>query len=248
MDTSDSYCSGGNEELFAQLAAQHRNEIVISTKFGFVEGGVCGTPQYVAKACEASMKRLNVDVIDLYYQHRVDPDVPIEETIGAMKDLVTAEKVRSLGLSEAAPSTIRRAHAVHPISALQTEYSLWSRFAELEILPVCKELGITYVGYAPMGRGFLSGGLTNINSLAANDGRRNLPRINNADLKQNVLLTDTIKKIAGERKVSIGNIALAWIFASNFDLVPIPGTRNTNHIEDNISALNVILTAKEKKY
>ncbi len=246
MDTANSYGGGVNEELFAKLAAERRDEIVISTKFGFVEGGVCGTPEYVAQACEASMNRLKIDVIDLYYQHRVDPEVPIEETIGAMKKLVIAGKVRYLGMSEAAPSTIRRAHAVHPISALQTEYSLWSRFAEAEILPTCTELGITYVGYTPLGRGVLSGSLTDPSTLAQNDRRRGLPRLSAENIDHNLALVQTIKTIADSKNVSMGQIALAWIFASNFDIVPIPGTRNPKHVEDNIAALDVVLTSDEK--
>ena len=192
------------------------------------------------------MKRLKVDVIDLYYQHRVDPEVPIEDTIGAMKDLVDAGKVRYLGMSEAAPSTIRRAHAVHPIAALQTEYSLWSRFAEAEILPTCQELGITYVGYTPMGRGVLSGSLTDINTLDETDKRRGLPRLSAENIDHNLALVQTVKDIAEAKNVSMGQIALAWIFASEFDIVPIPGTRNPKHIEDNIAALDVDLTFDEK--
>jgi aryl-alcohol dehydrogenase-like predicted oxidoreductase len=246
MDTADSYGGGANEELFAKLMAERRDEIILSTKFGFVPGGVCGTPDYVAEAFEASVKRLNIDEVDLYYQHRVDPDVPIEETVGAMKELVTAGKVRYLGLSEAAPATIHRAHAVHPISALQTEYSLWSRFAEAEILPTCQELGITYVGYTPMGRGVLSGSLTDVSTLPENDRRRGLPRMSAENIDHNLALVETVKNIAEDKRVSMGQIALAWIFASEFDIVPIPGTRNPKHLEDNFAALEVVLTSDEK--
>ncbi len=246
MDTSNSYGPKVNEELFGRLAAERRDEIIISTKFGFVDGSVCGTPEHVVECCEASLKRLDVDVIDLYYQHRVDPDVPIEETIGAMKAMVIAGKVRSLGMSEAAPATIRRAHKIHPISALQTEYSLWSRFAEAEILPTCQELGITYVGYTPMGRGVLSGSLTDTSTLAENDKRRGLPRLSAENIDHNLALVQTVKNIADTKNVSMGQIALAWIFASDFDIVPIPGTRNPKHVEDNIKALEVELTQEEK--
>tara|TARA_B100000315_G_scaffold256209_2_gene301579 strand:+ start:9113 stop:10084 length:972 start_codon:yes stop_codon:yes gene_type:complete len=245
MDTSNSYGSGLNEELFARLVAERRDDIVLSTKFGYFEGNVCGTPEHVAEACEASLKRLGIDIIDLYYQHRVDPDVPIEDTIGAMKDLVAAGKVRSLGLSEAAPETIRRAHAVHPISALQTEYSLWARFAEAEILPVCQELGITYVGYSPMGRGFLTGAFTDPKTLGESDRRRGMPRFAEENLDHNLQLVQTVQEIAAGKGAGMGQIALAWIFASPFDIVPIPGTRNTHHLEDNIKALDIELTPAE---
>ncbi|MBT4589178.1 MAG: aldo/keto reductase [Rhodospirillaceae bacterium] len=246
MDTSNSYGGGVNEELFARLAAERRDDIVLSTKFGFVEGGVCGTPEHVREECEKSLKRLGVDVIDLYYQHRVDPDVPIEETIGAMKELITAGKVLSLGMSEAAPATIRRAHAVYPISALQTEYSMWSRFAENEILPTCQELGITYVGYSPMGRGFLSGTVTDPSTLVENDRRRGMPRLSEDNLDHNLALVQTVKDIAEAKGVGMGQIAMAWIFASPYDIVPIPGTRNPKHVEDNIAALDIVLTPDEK--
>ena len=245
MDTSNSYGNGANEELFASLAAERRDDIVLSTKFGY-EGNVCGTPEHVAEACDASLKRLGVDVIDLYYQHRVDPEVPIEDTVGAMKNLIAAGKVRSLGLSEAAPETIRRAHAVHPISALQTEYSLWSRFAETEILPTCQELGITYVGYSPMGRGFLTGAFTDPKSLDENDRRRGMPRFAEENLNHNLQLVQTVHDIAKSKSVGAGQIALAWIFASPFDIVPIPGTRSRTHVADNINALSIKLTADEK--
>jgi len=246
LDTSNSYGSGVNEELFGRLAAERRDDIVLSTKFGYFEGNVCGTPEHVVEACDASLKRLGVDVIDLYYQHRVDPEVPIEDTVGAMKSLVTAGKVRSLGLSEAAPETIRRAHAVHPISALQTEYSLWSRFAEAEILPTCQELGITYVGYSPMGRGFLSGTLTDPSTLDESDRRRGMPRFATDNLDHNLQLVQTINDLAESKGTGMGQIALAWIFASPFDIVPIPGTRSTSHLEDNIKALDIDLTPDEK--
>jgi aryl-alcohol dehydrogenase-like predicted oxidoreductase len=246
MDTANSYGGGVNEDLFGRLAAERRDDIVLSTKCGFVPGGVCGTPEHIVEECEKSLKRLGVEDVELYYLHRVDPDVPIEESMGAMKDLVTAGKVRTLGLSEAAPTTIRRAHAVHPISALQTEYSLWSRFAEAEILPTCQELGITYIGYTPMGCGVLSGSLTDVNTLAENDKRRGLPRMSAENIDHNLTLVQTIKKIAENKNVSMGQIALAWIFASPYDIVPIPGTRNPKHVEDNINALDVDLTADEK--
>ena len=246
MDPANSYGDGLNEKLFARLVADRREEIILATKFGFVKGGVCGTPDHVVEACEASMKRLKVEVIDLYYQHRVDPNVPIEDTIGAMKQLVEAGKVLSLGLSEASPVTIRRAHAVHPISALQTEYSLWSRFAEPEILPTCQELGITFVGYTPMGRGILSGSFTDINTLTKSDRRRGLPRLSEENININLALVDIIKKVSVDKNVSMGQIALAWIFSSDFDIIPIPGTRNPKHVEDNIAALDINLTPQEK--
>ncbi len=246
LDTSNSYGSGTNEELFARLAAERCDDIVLSTKFGFFEGNVCGTPEHVIESCDASLKRVGVEVIDLYYQHRIDPEVPIEETIGAMKNLITAGKVRYLGMSEAAPETIRRAHAVHPISALQTEYSLWSRFAEAEILPTCRELGITYVGYSPMGRGFLSGAVTDPSKLVENDRRRDMPRLTADNLEHNLQLVQAVKDVAESKSVSMGQIVLAWIFASPFDIVPIPGTRDTKHLEDNIDALRIELSAEEK--
>ena len=246
MDTSNSYGSGVNEDLFARLAAERREDIVLSTKFGYFEGNVCGTPEHVIESCEASLKRLGVDIIDLYYQHRVDPEVPIEDTVGAMKNLVAAGKVRSLGLSEAAPETIRRGHAVHPISALQTEYSLWSRFAEAEILPTCQELGITYVGYSPMGRGFLTGAFTDPKTLDESDRRRGMPRFAEENLDHNLQLVQTVQDIAASKGTGMGQIALAWIFASPFDIVPIPGTRSTKHLADNIGALDIKLTADEK--
>lgn len=224
---------------------------MLATKFGNVRGadgsfgGICGTPDYVRSACEASLQRLKVDVIDLYYQHRVDPNVPIEETVGAMAELVAQGKVRFLGLSEAAPETIRRAHAVHPIAALQTEYSLWSRDAEAALLPTVRELGIGYVAYSPLGRGFLTGQFKSPADFAPDDWRRNHPRFEGANFDRNLALVREIEAIAADKGCSPAQLALAWVLAQGDDIVPIPGTRRPERLDENVGALEVALTPED---
>lgn len=248
LDTADMYGVGTNEELVGKAIKGHRNDIVLATKFGNVRAedgsflGVNGHPDYVKKSCDASLKRLDVDHIDLYYQHRVDPDVPIEETIGAMSDLVKEGKVRYLGMSEAAPETIRRAYKVHPISALQTEYSLWSRDVEDEILPTCRELGIGFVPYSPLGRGFLTGQIRKFEDLAEDDYRRFSPRFQGENFQKNLDLVKNIEEIAKEKNCKPAQLALAWLMAQGEDIVPIPGTKRTKYLEENVGALNVSLT------
>ncbi|MEG6590681.1 aldo/keto reductase [Paenibacillus barengoltzii] len=248
FDTADMYGVGKNEELLGKALKGHRDEVVIATKFGNVRGpegqflGISGKPDYVRSACEASLRRLGVDHIDLYYQHRVDPNTPIEETVGAMAELVKEGKVRFIGLSEAGPSTIRRAHAVHPITALQTEYSLWSRDVEDEILPVCRELGIGFVPYSPLGRGFLTGQIRKYEDLAEDDFRRNSPRFQGENFKRNLDLVEKIKEIAAEKNCEPSQLALAWLLAQGEDIVPIPGTKRRRYLEENVGALDVKLT------
>lgn len=248
LDTADMYGVGTNEELVGKAIKGHRNDVVLATKFGNVRAedgsflGVNGHPDYVKKSCDASLKRLGVDHIDLYYQHRVDPGVPIEETIGAMSDLVKEGKVRYLGMSEAAPETIRRAYKVHPISALQTEYSLWSRDVEDEILPTCRELGIGFVPYSPLGRGFLTGQIRKFEDLAEDDYRRFSPRFQGENFQKNLDLVKNIEEIAKEKDCKPAQLALAWLMAQGEDIVPIPGTKRTKYLEENVGALNVSLT------
>jgi aryl-alcohol dehydrogenase-like predicted oxidoreductase len=248
LDTADMYGVGANEELVGRVVRERREGIVIATKFGNVRGadgsfrGVNGHPDYVRQACEASLKRLGIDVIDLYYQHRVDPDVPIEETVGAMALLVAEGKVRYLGLSEAAPATIRRAHAVHPIAALQTEYSLWSRDPEEEILPTVRELGIGFVPYSPLGRGFLTGQFKRTADLPADDFRRNSPRFQGEAFSKNLDLVAAIEAMAAERGCTPAQLALAWVLAQGEDIVPIPGTKRRTYLEDNLGALDITLS------
>lgn len=248
LDTADMYGVGANETLIGKVVRQRREAVVIATKFGNVRGadgsfrGVNGHPDYVRHACDASLQRLGLDVIDLYYQHRVDPDVPIEDTVGAMAELVAAGKVKYLGLSEASPSTIRRAHAVHPISALQTEYSLWSRDPEREILPTCRELGIGYVPYSPLGRGFLTGRFKQADDVPAGDTRRNHPRFQGDAFTRNLDLVAAIGTMAEARHCTPAQLALAWVLAQGHDIVPIPGTKHRHYLEDNIGALDVVLT------
>ncbi|WP_411344012.1 aldo/keto reductase [Paenibacillus sp. WLX1005] len=250
-DTADMYGSGHNEEFIGPFIRQHRDEVVLATKFGNVRGedgsyqGIKGTPEYVRQACEKSLKRLGVDVIDLYYQHRVDPNVPIEETVGAMAELVREGKVRYLGLSEAAPETIRRAHAVFPISALQTEYSLWSRDVEDEILPLCRELGIGFVPYSPLGRGFLTGQIQSFNDLAEDDYRRSSPRFQGDNFQKNLDLVERIKEIATEKNCPPSQLALAWLLAQGNDIAPIPGTKKTKYLLENVGAVDISLTPEE---
>lgn len=245
FDTADMYGSGRNEDLVGRALRDRRDEIIIATKFGNVRGengefkGISGKPEYVRSACEASLRRLGVDVIDLYYLHRVDPATPIEDTVGAMADLVREGKVRFLGLSEAAPATIRRAQAVHPIAALQTEYSLWSRDPEEEILPTVRELGIGFVPYSPLGRGFLTGRFKNIDDLAPDDWRRNNPRFQGENFRKNLQLVAEVDKIAREKGCTPSQFALAWVLAQGEDLVPIPGTKQTRFLQENAGALKV---------
>lgn len=250
-DTADMYGTGHNEMLIAQVLRHHRDEVIIATKFGNmrrIDGlplGINGTPEYVKSACEMSLKRLAVDHIDLYYQHRVDPNVPIEDTVGAMAELVKAGKVRFLGLSEASPQTIRRANAVHPIAALQTEYSLWTRDPEGAILDTCRELNIAFVAYSPLGRGFLTGQVTQAEDLEANDFRRHNPRWRDENLKQNLALVDKIKEIAAAKGCTPAQLALAWVLAQGENIIPIPGTRREKYLRENVGALDVTLTPED---
>jgi aryl-alcohol dehydrogenase-like predicted oxidoreductase len=246
-DTADMYGVGANERLLAKVLNTRRNEVVLATKFGNVRGpngeflGVDGSPDYVRSSCDASLQRLGVDHIDLYYQHRVDPKVAIEETVGAMADLVRAGKVRHLGLSEAAGPTIRRAAKVHPIAALQSEYSLWTREIEHDALPVCDELGITLVAYSPLGRGFLTGAITSQDSLAASDWRRQNPRFQPGNMDVNLALVDAVSAIARERGCTPAQLALAWLLHRNPQVVPIPGTRRSARLDENAGATTIVL-------
>ncbi|WP_310829116.1 aldo/keto reductase [Paenibacillus pedocola] len=248
LDTADMYGVGKNEELVGKAIKGRRNDVIIATKFGNVRSedgrmlGINGRPEYVKSACDASLRRLGVDHIDLYYQHRVDPNTPIEETVGAMADLVQAGKIRFIGLSEAGAGTIRRAHSVHPVSALQTEYSLWSRDVEDEILPVCRELGIGFVPYSPLGRGFLTGQIRSFEDLAEDDYRRNSPRFQGDNFNKNLELVQRIKQIAAEQEVQPSQLALAWLLAQGEDIVPIPGTKRTKYLEENVGALAIGLS------
>ncbi|MGE5284510.1 MAG: aldo/keto reductase [Actinomycetota bacterium] len=251
LDTADIYGIGGNEELVGKALRGRRHEAVLATKFGNVRGkdgswlGVNGKPEYVRSCCDASLRRLGVDVIDLYYQHRVDPETAIEETVGAMADLVRQGKVRYLGLSEAAPGTIRRACAVHPIAALQTEYSLWTRDPEPEVLPTCRENGIAFVAYSPLGRGALTGAIRRLDDLAEGDYRRSSPRFSGNNLSRNLFLVDRLTEMAAEKKCRPAQLALAWLLARGQDIFPIPGTKHVNRLEENIGALEVSLTPQE---
>jgi aryl-alcohol dehydrogenase-like predicted oxidoreductase len=248
LDTADMYGPFTNEKLVGRAIAGRRDEVVIATKFGNERRpdgtrlGVNGRPEYVRSACDASLQRLGVDRIDLYYQHRVDPNVAIEETVGAMKELVDAGKVAHLGLSEAAPATIRRAHAVHPITALQTEYSLWSREPEDEILPTVRELGIGFVAYSPLGRGFLTGQITSPDDFAPDDFRRFHPRFQGENFARNLRLVEQVRGIAGEKGCTPGQLALAWVLARGDDIVAIPGTKRMHYLEENLAAVDVRLT------
>ncbi len=247
LDTADMYGTGHNEKLVGRAIQGRRDEVVIATKFGNVRGpngerlGISGKPDYVRSACEASLKRLGVDAIDLYYQHRVDPQTPIEDTVGAMAELVRQGKVRHLGLSEAAPQTIRRAHKVHPIAALQTEYSLWSRDPEEEILPTLRELGIGFVPYAPLGRGFLTGRFQRPEDLPEGDFRRSSPRWSGENFGKNLDLVRKVEEIAREKNGTPAQVALAWVLAQGEDVVPIPGTRSQKRLEENAGALDIRL-------
>jgi aryl-alcohol dehydrogenase-like predicted oxidoreductase len=249
LDTSDVYGPHTNEELVGKAIAGRRKEVVLASKFGLfkTEKGldVNGRPEYVRSACEGSLKRLKVDVIDLYYQHRVDPKTPIEETVGAMAELVKEGKVRFLGLSEASPATIRRAHKIHPISALQSEYSLWTREHEQDSLPACRELGIGYVAFSPLGRGFLTGQITRFEDLAPDDSRRNYPRFQGANFQKNLDLVEVVKKLAEKKGCTPGQLALAWVLAQGKDIVPIPGTKRRKYLEENAAAVQVKLSPQD---
>jgi aryl-alcohol dehydrogenase-like predicted oxidoreductase len=254
LDTADMYGPFTNEELVGRALREGRglrDKVIVATKFGIVRSadrsfrGVNGRPDYVRAACDASLKRLGIDRIDLYYQHRVDPKVPIEETVGAMAELVRAGKVRFLGLSEAGPKTLRRAMAVHPISALQTEYSLWTRDPEGEILKTVRELGIGFVAYSPLGRGFLTSRLPKPEALPPGDYRRNMPRLQPENLEQNQRIVDGLREMAAEKKVTPAQLALAWVLAEGRDIVPIAGTKRRKYVEENAAALEVKLTKED---
>ncbi|MFE1177001.1 aldo/keto reductase [Streptomyces sp. NPDC058773] len=250
LDTADFYGAGRNEELIGRAIAGRRDEVVLATKFGFTNrlgepAAVRGDAAYVREACDASLRRLGADHIDLYYQHRVDPEVPIEETVGAMAELVAAGKVRHLGLSEASAATLRRAHAVHPIAALQSEWSLWTRDLEDGIAPVCRELGIGLVPFSPLGRGFLTGRYTSVQGLQESDMRRSQPRFADGNLEQNLAIVAKLDELAAEKGVSAGQLALAWVQHRGTDVVPIPGTRRQKYLEENLGALTIELTAEE---
>ena len=251
LDTADIYGPFTNEELVGRAIRGQRDDVVLATKFGNVRAedgrflGVNGRPEYVRQACDASLRRLQVDVIDLYYQHRVDPEVPIEETVGAMAGLVREGKVRYLGLSEAAPQTIRRAHATHPITGLQTEYSLWSRDPEEEILPTCRERGIGFVAYSPLGRGFLTGRYKSPDDFAPDDWRRNNPRFQGENFERNLRLVKAIERLASKKGCTPAQLALAWLLARGPDVIPIPGSKHRSRLEENAEAANITLTPDE---
>ncbi len=251
LDTADMYGPFTNEQLVGRAIASRRDEVVLATKFGNERRpdgsrvGVNGRPEYVRAACDASLERLGVDVIDLYYQHRVDPDTPVEDTWGAMAELVQAGKVRHLGISEAAPATIRRAHAVHPVTALQTEWSLWSRDPEDELLPLVRELGIGFVPYSPLGRGFLTGQFRTPEDIPEDDFRRHNPRFQGENFTRNLQLVDRVKELADERGCTPAQLALAWLLAQGDDVAPIPGTKKRSRLEENLGAADVTLTADD---
>jgi len=251
LDTADMYGVGRNEELVGRAVRGRREYVKVATKFGNVRGpdgerlGINGRPDYVREACDASLKRLGLEIIDLYYQHRVDPNVPIEDTVGEMSRLVERGKVRFLGLSEAAPATIRRAHATHPIAALQTEYSLWSREPEAEILPLLRELGIGFVPYSPLGRGFLTGRFKSENDLPEGDFRKDSPRFSGENFERNLKLVALVEAVAGRRGAKPSQVALAWVLAQGDDIVPIPGTKRVRYLEENVDAANLELTADD---
>ena len=254
LDTADVYGPHKNEELVGRAIKGKRDRIVLATKFGIVRDpanpnarGVSGKPEYVQRSCEGSLRRLGLDTIDLYYQHRVDPNTPIEETVGAMAELVKQGKVRYLGLSEASPQTLRRAMKVHPITALQTEYSLWTRDPEHEILATCRELGIGFVAYSPLGRGFLTGQFRKFEDLPADDYRSNSPRFQGANFQKNLDLVHRVEEIAREKKCRSSQLALAWVLAQGNDIIPIPGTKRRKYLEENIAALDLRLTPEDLK-
>ncbi len=251
LDTADVYGMGRNEQLVGRALRGRRHQAVLATKFGNVREpdgrfvAINGRPDYIRKACDASLKRLQVDCLDLYYQHRVDRTVPIEETVGAMSRLVEEGKVRYLGLSEAGANTLRRAHKVHPISALQTEYSLWSRDPEDEILPTCRELGITFVAYSPLGRGFLTGAIKRYEDLAPDDWRRNMPRFLGGNFEKNLELVRHIEQLAAKKGCLPSQLALAWVMAQGHDILPIPGTTKRAHLDENLAALGITFSSAE---
>ena len=251
LDTADMYGPFTNEELVGKAIRDRRDSVVLATKFGIVRTedpkfrGIDGRPEYVRACCEASLERLGVETIDLYYQHRVDPKTPIEETVGAMSELVREGKVRFLGLSEASPDTMRRAHAVHPVTALQTEYSLWSRDAEDEVLATCRTLGIGFVAYSPLGRGFLTGAIRKVDDLVEGDQRRGFPRFQEENLQGNLDLVKGIQEIAAEKNATAPQVALAWVLARGRDIVPIPGTKRRTYLEENLRAAELPLTAAD---
>jgi aryl-alcohol dehydrogenase-like predicted oxidoreductase len=253
LDTSDAYGPFTNEELVGKAIRDRRDDVNVATKFGFVggtdgKGGgrIDGRPEHVRAACDGSLRRLGIDHIDLYYQHRVDPNVPIEETVGAMAELVHQGKVRYLGLSEASPATVLRAHSVHPITALQTEYSLWSRDPEDELLPTLRELGVGFVAYSPLGRGFLTGQLRRFEDLPADDWRRHRPRFQGENFRKNLELVDRVREIAATKEVTPAQLALAWLLAQE-GVVPIPGTKRRKNLEENVAALEITLTSEDLK-
>ena len=251
LDTADMYGTGRNEELVGRAIRGHRERVILATKFGSVRGpngeflGVSGKPEYVRAACEVSLKRLGVEIIDLYYQHRVDPATPIEDTVGTMAELVRAGKVRYLGLSEASPSTLRRACIVHKIAALQTEYSLWTRDPEREILATCRELHVGFVAYSPLGRGFLTGRFRTAEDLAEDDFRRHHPRFEGENFQRNLRMANAVREMASEQACTPAQLALAWVLAQGDDIVPIPGTKHVCYLEENLGALDVELTTEQ---
>lgn len=260
-DTADVYGAGENEKLLSEVLKDHRAEVFLCTKFGNVYDRsmtshqdqvssnepwiVDGTPEYVRRCCDLSLQRLGTDVIDLYYQHRVDPQIPVEETVGAMAELVKAGKVRNLGLSEAAAETIRRAHSVHPVTAVQSEYSLWTRDFEASVIPTCAELGITFVPYSPLGRGFLTGTIQHPDDLPEGDWRRNNPRFFEENMTANAQLAQAVKEVAKRRGATAAQVALAWVLSRGEKMIPIPGTKRVRYLEDNVGALNVRLTKED---
>lgn len=252
LDTADVYGPFTNEELLGRFLRGRRKNIVLATKFGILRDpadparrGACGKPDYVRRCCEGSLRRLGIETIDLYYQHRVDPEIPIEETVGAMAELVREGKVRYLGLSEAGPATLQRANAVHPISALQSEYSLWSRDPEEEVLPVCRELGIGFVAYSPLGRGFLTGRFRRPEDLPADDYRRHSPRFQGENFQKNLDLLHSIERLAAAKACTTSQMALAWVLAQSPNIVPIPGTKRRRYLEENVGAMQVTLSKAE---
>jgi aryl-alcohol dehydrogenase-like predicted oxidoreductase len=245
IDTSDAYAGGKNEEMLAKVLKGRRNDAFVATKFGNLGGSADGRPEYVTEACEKSLARLDIDVIDLYFQHRVDAAVPIEDTVGAMSKLVEQGKVRWLGLSEAGEDTIRKAHATHPIAALQTEYSLWTRFVETDYSPILRELGIGFVAYSPLGRGMLTGTIDGFDSLSEGDRRKDHPRFQQANIDANVSIIQPLKDIADQKGVSTSQLAIAWLLAQGDDIVPIPGTKRRTHLAENIAAVDIALSADD---
>ena len=251
IDTADMYAAGANEELVGRALKGRRNEVVLVTKFGQTWGpdkkptGVNGRPEYVKAACDASLKRLGTDHIDLYFQHRVDPGVPVDETFGAMGELVKAGKVRFLGICEAAPATIEKAHKSHPIIAVQTEYSLWSREPEAEIIPTCRKLGLGYIAYSPLGRGFLTGAIKQPDDLAADDIRRIMPRFQGENFAKNIKLVEAVESAAKSKGCTPSQLALAWVLAKGADIVPIPGTKQRRYLDENVEASQLVLSPTE---